>query len=260
MKVTVLGGAAAGGNTGQGCSGYLVGTTTTRLVLDLGPGTLLELRRHTDFRTLTGIVISHLHLDHVLDLLALRFALAYNPVKAPARLPLWLPPGGLAFLARAAAAFEPDAPADFFASAFDAAEYEPATTLAIGDTRVTFAPTVHYVPCWAIRVQGANGEGDLGYTADTGPASDLDGFLGGVRVLIAEGTWLRPRAAAEPFAERGHLTATEAADLATRVGAETLILTHWWEENGVATYREQAAAGFAGRLEVASPGCAVEWS
>ncbi|HEX7104031.1 MAG TPA: hypothetical protein VF201_15410, partial [Nitrolancea sp.] len=41
--VIVLGGASAAPNPGQGCSGYLVQLGETRIVLDLGPGTLPEL-------------------------------------------------------------------------------------------------------------------------------------------------------------------------------------------------------------------------
>ena len=79
MRVTTLGGSAAGANTGMACSGLLVRTATTTALVDLGPGTFPELRRHVDFRALDGIVISHLHLDHTLDLGTMRYALAYNP-------------------------------------------------------------------------------------------------------------------------------------------------------------------------------------
>jgi ribonuclease BN (tRNA processing enzyme) len=44
MELTILGGSAAGPNPGQGCSGYLVESGTTRVVVDLGPGTFPELR------------------------------------------------------------------------------------------------------------------------------------------------------------------------------------------------------------------------
>ncbi len=94
MRLTILGGSAASPNTGMGGSGLLVESGRTRLVLDLGPGTLQELRRHTDFRTLDAVVISHMHVDHVLDLLSLRHALAYNPIPAPVPVPVYLPPGG----------------------------------------------------------------------------------------------------------------------------------------------------------------------
>ena len=256
MKLTVLGGSAAGPNTGQGCSGYLVETGSTRLVLDLGPGTLPELRRHADFRTLDGVVASHLHVDHVLDLVALRFALAYNPQRPPGPVPLWLPPGGRTFLDRLAHAFaEPGKAEQFFPSVFTIAEYEPERSLRVGDCRLDFAPTVHYVPCWAIRVSASRASRDLVYTADTGPAAALAGFGRGAGVMIAEAGALDP--SSEAFAERGHLTAKEAATLAREAGVATLVLAHLWEEGGFDTYRAEAASVFPGRLELARPGLQI---
>jgi ribonuclease BN (tRNA processing enzyme) len=258
MKLTVLGGSAAGANTGQGCSGYLVTAGRTRLVLDLGPGTLIELRRHVDYRRLDAIVVSHLHLDHVLDLLALRFLLAYNPVPRSDRLPLWLPPGGHDFLARAAPAFaQPGKEDEFFPSVFAVEEYDPRSGVTIGHAVLRFAPTVHYVPCWAIRVDERETGRSLVYTADTGPAADLIDFGRGAEVVVAEATLLDP--GDEPFATRGHLTAEEAAALAAAVGAGTLLATHVWEELGRENVRAQAAARFTGRVVLAEPGATLEW-
>lgn len=39
MEPTILGGSAVGPNPGQGCSGYLVMSATTRVAVDLGSGT-----------------------------------------------------------------------------------------------------------------------------------------------------------------------------------------------------------------------------
>lgn len=259
MKLTVLGGSAAGPNTGQGCSGYLVSGNDTRIVLDLGPGTLPELRRHGDFRTLDAILVSHLHLDHILDLFALRFALAYNPVPAPLPVPLWLPPGGEAILRKAGAAFDaPGSHGDFFAPMFSIAEYDPMGSVEIGEFAVSFARTVHPLPCWAMRLSSrAQPDRDLVYTADTGPTANLSEFAGGAAVLVAEATLLTP--GDEPIEERGHLTATEAGELASQAGVETLILTHMWEEIGVDEAQRQAAISFSGRIAVARPGLSIEW-
>jgi ribonuclease BN (tRNA processing enzyme) len=255
--LTVLGGSAAGPNTGAGCSGYLVESDGTRIVLDLGPGTLPELRRHADFRTVAGIVISHMHLDHVLDIAALRFALAYNPIKPPGRMPLWLPPGGFAQLGRIALAFADEGEdIDYFSSVFDVSEYDPGDTLTIGDIGLTFAPTIHYVPCWAMRLRSV-GSGDLGYTADTGPSAPLSPFFAGVAVLIAEATLNEPGEETDHL--RGHLTAREAGRLATQVNAETLVLSHIWEELHFEGLRADAAAIFRRNLVVAHPGTVVHW-
>ena len=258
MRLTVLGGSSASPNPGAGCSGYLVETAGgARLVLDLGPGTLPELRRHAEIRTLDGIVVSHMHLDHVLDLLALRHALAYNPRPTPVPIPVWLPPGGERLLARAAAPFdECDAPG-VFAGTVAVREYDPDQALTIGDAVVTFAPAVHYLPAWAMRVAATEGGGDLAYTGDTGPAAELAPFCDGAAVVVAEATLLE--AGDRPFAERRSLTAAEAGELARAAGAKVLVLTHLWEELGFAAYRERAAATFPGRLELARPGLTVAW-
>jgi ribonuclease BN (tRNA processing enzyme) len=258
VKVTVLGGSAAGVNTGAGCSAYLVETGTTHLVLDLGPGTLPELRRHTDFRTLTAIVISHMHLDHVLDLAALRYALAYNPVRPERRVPLLLPPNGVTTLNGLAQTFADEGEeTEFFSSAFAIEEYDPARTVEIGECAIAFAPTVHYIPCWAMRID-ANGHGGLGYTADTGPAAPLASIFSGVDVLISEATFSEPDDI--PFDQRGHLTAREAGSLAKEASVRTLVLSHMWEEIGVERQRADASSVFGGTTMIARPGLVVETS
>lgn len=254
--LTVLGGSSASPNPGAGCSGYLVQAGGARFVLDLGPGTLHELRRHVDLRTLDGIVVSHLHLDHVLDLLALRHALAYTPRPAAGPIPVWLPPGGTRFLEAATAPFDACDASGVFAATVRVANYDPEAVLAIGGATVVFAPTVHDVPGWAMRI-GLPGGADLAYTGDTGPAARLDRFFAGARVVIAEGTLLEP--GERPFGQRGSLTAAEAGALAREAGAETLVLTHLWEEFGFDAYRAAAGREFAGRLELARPGLIVAW-
>lgn len=257
MELTVLGGSAAGPNPGQGCSGYLVHSGQTRVVLDLGPGTLPELRKHANFRTLDGIVVSHLHVDHWLDLLALRFALAYNPVPPPGPIPLWLPPGGFKLLNRLAGAVADSAQASAYFSVFDVREFDPAGELSIGDLCLRFQSTMHYVPCWAIRVSNGR-DGDLFYTADTGPAADLADFALDSSVVVAEGT--AQIDSKEDGATRGHLTPEEAALLARRANAEILVLSHLWAENDPFAALAACQEVFGASVELGVPGLTIRWS
>lgn len=259
MKLTTLGGSAAGTGTLQGCSSYLVQHGDTSLVLDMGPGTLQQLRAHTDYRRLDGIVISHLHADHIADLVALRFTLSYNPIPAPKPIPLYLPPEGIATLRRIAQAYEsPESGLEWFSNALDIHEFDPDGCVEVGGLTCTFHPTVHYVPCWAIRVHGAGQAGDLFYTADTGPAADLGGFASGTAVVLAEAA--DPDGTGQPFAERGHLTPREAAELASATGAHTLVLTHIWEEHDPEAMVRAAEATFSGTILRATPGMTVRWT
>lgn len=254
MRLTVLGGSSASPNAGMGCSGYLVEAGPTTVVLDFGPGILPELRRHTDFRRLDAIVISHMDVDHVLDLLALRHALAYNPTPAPGPVPIWLPPGGASLLARAVAPFDrSDTPGTFDRTVF-VTEYDPNQSLDLPGLRITFAPTVHDVPGYAMRLTDHRSR-SIGYTGDTGPAANLAGFFRNVDLLIAESTLIEPGPRA--WATRGSLTAAEAGDLARQAAASRLLLTHIWQETGFATCQDQAATTYPGPVALASPGLQI---
>jgi ribonuclease BN (tRNA processing enzyme) len=256
MKLTVLGGSAAGPNPGQGCSGYLVESGSTHVVVDLGPGTFPELRRHVDYRAIDGVVISHGHLDHFLDVLTLRYALAYNPVAASQLLPLWLPPGGVALLERLAKAITDDLDSSEFLSVFEVRQYEPDALLTIGELGFRFYPTVHYVPCWAVRI--SNGvDGDLFYTADTGPAANLASAAAGSQVMVAEGT--NGHGSLEPYASRGHMTPAEAGALARQAGASTLLLSHIWAEDDPFRAVREASDMFGGPVDLATPGLHLSW-
>ena len=257
-SLTVLGGSAASVNTGQGCAGFLVSSGETTIVLDLGPGTLLELRKHADFRTLDALVLTHLHIDHMLDIFALRFALSYNPIKPARKLPLWLPPGGLEFFDRVAVVFSiNEDPAAYFGNVFNLGEYDPEGHLEIGSLTMSFHPTIHYIPCWAVRVRPAQGMGDLVYTADYGPASGIEGFARNAAVLLSEAT--SPEPTMEDRSISGHVTVTEAATFANATGAKRLILTHMYEENDPTEFRDRAATIFPRDVEVATPGLVVQW-
>ena len=257
-QLTVLGGSAAGVGTGAGCSGYLITVNQTNVVLDLGPNTLLELRKHRDYRALDGIIVSHLHMDHILDLFALRFMLSYNPVPAGRKLPLFLPPGGLAFFARAAElwATADDGVNEYFSAVFDMREYDPAETLTIGDATFSFAPTVHLLPCWAIRVHPNEGP-DLVYTADTGSDANLTEFVNDAAVLLTDSAATAD--APDVVKKTIHLDAAGAAALAASAGAQHLVLTHQWEENDPTVNAAIARETFQGRISIAIPGLTVTW-
>ncbi len=257
-QLTVLGGSAAGVGTGMGCSAYLITVNNTNVVLDLGPDTIQQLRKHVDYRTLDAIVISHLHLDHILDVFALRFMLSYNPVKADRKIPLYLPPNGLEFLGRAAQLFATsgDDVDEYFSAVFDMQEYDPAGTVTIGDITISFAPTVHIIPCWAMRVHPNEGD-DLVYTADTGTDADLDAFVAGAAVVVADSA---AAADAPDFVKAGiHYDAAAAATLARDAGANHLVLTHQWEEADPTANAALAREVFAGRISIAAPGLTVTW-
>jgi ribonuclease BN (tRNA processing enzyme) len=252
MNLTVLGSGAAGANAGSGCTSFLAGSGPTRALIDCGSGAVGELKRWIDIRTLDGIVISHMHLDHILDLVTLRAALRYSPEPFEERIPLWLPPGGREILDGLAAPLDLDHHSPlFFDQVFEVQEYNPIDSLQIGEIGIDFAPTQHPMPAWAMRIAHAGAERSIGYTADTGPITNLGAFFRGAETLVCEATLLD--STVSPM-DRSHLTAAEAGRLASTCDAKRLVLIHFWEELGSDRLLATAATTFDGPIELAWPG------
>ncbi len=253
LRFTVLGGSAAVPNPGQGCSAYLVRDDTTTVLLDCGPDTLLELRKHVDFRGIDAILISHCHADHILDLVTLRYGLVYGPGGPYPPIPLWLPPGGIAIIDALGQALgsQGEDSADFWRESFELVEYDPSASLDIGSLTVRFAATQHFTECYAMRVSAPGGQ-SLVYGADTGNIEPLVGFAEGAGLLVAEAT-------ADDYGElmpekRGHITPEDAGAWASRARVERLLITHLWHERDPASVVRRAATRFDGPIDIASVG------
>lgn len=259
MELTILGGSAATPNPGDASAGYLVTSGEAALLIDCGSGVVSKLRLHRDPRTLSGVIITHLHSDHTLDLIALRYGLKYTPPGPAAAVPLHLPPGGRDFLTRLGEVFAVGGEfgREFWADVLEPREYTPhldgGEPLHIGEFAITFAPMQHYIPVWALRIEERATGRSLTFSADTGPAAPLAAFAADTDLLLCEATILRQNPAEDP-ATLGHLTATEAGELATAARARRLVLTHLWEELGFDNYASDARAAYDGPLDLAKAG------
>lgn len=260
MHLTILGGAAACPNPGQGSSSYLVQLEERIWLLDCGPNTLQELRKHVEIDQIDRILVSHVHADHTVDLTPLRYGLKYAPGLRESRPALHMPPDGLRFLSSVAEAFAMGAEGavGFFDQVFDVSEYDPATALVDGDITVRFLRTNHPVPCWAMRIESP--AGSLVYLADTGPQDDLLVFASGADILICEGTYPDQQSIDGTGPDRPHLTAFEAGELARNAGVTEFVLTHLWATAGFDRYLGAATAGYRVQVTLARPGVTVTTS
>jgi ribonuclease BN (tRNA processing enzyme) len=245
----VLGKSPSWQDAGGACSGYLVESGETRLLLDCGPGVLGKLRAVCDYAAVDAIVLSHLHADHILDLVPYASALTYGPrwAQAPAPRPALHPPpgGGERFAALCEAA---GMSATHIASAFDVRDYDPAEPLGVGALRVRFQPVPHYVPANAIEV--AEDGRRLTFGADSGPSEELVAFARGTDLLLLEATLSEP----DDGDPRGHMTPAEAGEHGRRAGARRLVVTHISDEVDLDAARAAASAAFGGDAELAAEG------
>jgi ribonuclease BN (tRNA processing enzyme) len=252
VRITVLGKSPAWQDAGGACSGYLVESGGTCLLLDCGPGVLGRLRRHRDYAEVDAIVLTHLHADHVLDLVPYASALRFSPrggageLRRPA---LHVPPGGREGLATLSTGGHMEA--DHIERPFALREYDPDETLVIGELQVRFQLVPHYVPAYAIEVAG--GGVRVTYGADCAPNEALPAFARGTDLLLVEATLQGP-----DIAPRGHMTAAEAGALGRRAQARRLVVTHFSDELSPDTVRADAARAFGGEVDLAADGSVFE--
>jgi ribonuclease BN (tRNA processing enzyme) len=149
--------------------------------LDFGSGAFARMREALEPSELDAIVISHMHADHFFDLVPLRYALRYE-MQREQPLPVYLPPGGIRVVGTVARPLKESG--DFYDGILDLREYRPDRELTIGTCMVRFAPTVQYIPGYAVRAEVDGGV--LGFSADTAPCEAVADLVRGADVFLCE--------------------------------------------------------------------------
>ena len=263
MRLTVLGKSPSWQDAGGACSGYLLEDGDTTALIDCGNGVFSKMRRYRDYTRVDGVLISHLHADHFLDLVPFSYALTYAPRQQPVAVDRWpgtenparprliAPTGATETFRRVVGAWGNE---DLIENAFRLEEYDEESTPEIGPLRFHFRSVPHFRQTFAMRIESARGGGSLAYGADSGPSEDLIELAKGCELLLIEATLPLP----EPSGERGHMTAAEAGEHARAAGAERVVLTHISDELDAISARERASEPFEGELEVAREGAVYE--
>ena len=251
---------------GMASSGYLVRAADQRIMLDAGPGTALqlgaELGTHPDDR-LTGVVVTHEHTDHLLDLLVhgkillqqrltRSDALHVTVDESMPAVPLYVPEGAAARLAQLARLY-PVATYPLldraFGLGFDVREYHPGQTLHFGPVTARVELLQHVAPNCGVRLE--HDGRSLVYTGDTGVTAALPKLAAGAGMLLAEST-LRET----DTTGHGHLSSADAGRAARDAGVDELVLTHFSspDPDDHEWHRERAAEVFGGAVRTAMPG------
>ncbi|HEX9609276.1 MAG TPA: MBL fold metallo-hydrolase [Candidatus Limnocylindria bacterium] len=253
MRLTVLGRSPARPNPGEACAGYLIEGGGARLLVDIGPGVVAQLLTHCHPDELDAVVLSHMHADHMLDLVTLRYVYPWRSRPRDERLRVIVPPGSseqLTELARGVGNRK------HFDEAFRLSEHDGRSTMTFGGMSLTPVETQHYIPCWGFRAEAD--ERLIAYTADTGPCDALLDLATDADLLVSEATLRSVDEDAAPPQPRGHLLPAEAGDAARAAGARRLLLTHLPIDDGAAWARDEAAAAYGRDVEVAEPQGAYE--
>lgn len=251
-------GGATGGGAATGGAGAPLGTAgpaatsgvglpgPVRVLLDCGPGVLGRFLEAGDYVSLEGVVLSHLHFDHISDALVLGYAMQ-SMVTARLRsapLPIFAPP-------------EPS-------GSFEKLTYKEFTvgravgrgdSVEIAGMLFEFGPAHHAIPSNSVRVT-AGGKRFV-YTSDTCYLPELVEFARGADLLLAESSFRHGDVPEETARTVGHMSAADAARLAAEAGVRRLLITHFAPLYDPRALLAEARAGFPG-CEAAVPGRAYD--
>ncbi len=250
MELIVLGSGTGVPSLRRGAPAYAVQAAGRLIMLDLGSGACRALLRHgLSFSQIDIIALTHLHPDHIGDLVPFLFATHYSlgytrevpfsllaaqgfrefhrKLKGPFGQWVEAPEGMMDIWE-----LKPDAP--------DEVMYEGLT--------IRSAPVNHIEGSLAYRLEV---EGKvLVYSGDTDVSASLVELAKGADLFILE--------CANPFKIRGHLTPAEAGRLAAQAEVKRLVLTHFYPPCDEVDVAARAAAEFGSEIIKAEDGLRLE--
>ena len=212
MKVTLLGTGTGIPQAGRSQSAILV-EAQKPLLLDCGAGTLLRLEQAgIDIEELKTVVLTHFHLDHVSDLLALANARFLRRLPG---LEVYGPVGTAAWLKTLQSTFP-------YLDKMEVSVHEvcPMDDFSIEDFDILAEEAKHSVAALAYRIEAEDKV--LVYSGDTEPSSRIAALAEGADLLIHECSF------PEPFDVTNHSTPKRLGRLLKNI--QSVVLTHFYPQ------------------------------
>lgn len=222
---------------GEGASGYLITTDKGRLLIDCGSGTLSKLSRLQPIYELDGVILSHLHNDHIADMLTLEHGLivAERLEIRNTKLPLYCPE-------------EPNETCQRIPNNyFDKHIIDNGLTIELIGARISFFPVHHSIPCYAIRMEYQGKV--LVYTGDTAYFPELVEIVKDADILLCEATIVE---GSRHTSGIGHMNGSEAGRVAKLANVKQLVLTHLPTDGFHDRIKADAQGEFDGKVSLAS--------
>ena len=199
MKLTVLGKYGPYPKSGGGTSSYLLKEGKTTVVLDFGSGALGRLRRFAEIEDISAVVLSHLHFDHMCDMLPLGYYLK----EVDKKLAVYLP-------------FDESPQLDALRSlgCYDLHRIQSGDKAAVGELALEFCQSVHPVETYGVKI--SNGKNAFYYSGDTKFCDEVVKAAKGCRYALLDCGKHNENSSAP------HLTLSEGSLIATSCGVKVI--------------------------------------
>lgn len=236
MKIIPIGVWGGYPNKNEATSAFLIEQDGFRCLVDCGSGVLAAVQNYTELRELDAVIISHFHPDHIADIGVLQHAAMVGM-----QLKEWETP----LLIYAHDRDQEEFKKLSYKGVTEGRVIQASETLELGPWQVTFCETVHPVYCLAMKFT-ADGKTAV-FTADTSWKEELVGFSQGADLLVAESNLYEKYIGII----QGHLSGSQAGELAERAGAKQLLLTHLPQYGELKEILAAAKTSYSGEVEFA---------
>ncbi len=247
MKLIILGSGTAVPLADRASPSVAIFIEDQFLLMDIGPGTVRQLAlaglNHED---IDYIGISHFHPDHTADLIHFIFATRHPPIVKRRKLFTIIGPKGinefLKLLRRPYGNWLDLPPGlmkieELNTGGKDKKEFDA--------FKVLSAPLNHSPHSIGLRIEDNSGR-TIVYSGDTGYCEAIVDLARGADLLILESSF------PEGEEVEGHLTPSQAGDIATRSGVKRLLLTHFYPECLRSERETQCRKTYQGELILAT--------
>ena len=203
MRLTILGCNGPFPAPGGACSGYLIESDSgrTKVVIELGSGTLPRLLEHVQPGQIDALILSHLHFDHMSDVPVLGYLLDFSDVET------------LKVIC-------PETPAETRRLLKGKLDLYPPQDTQVGEFSIQFMRVKHPVETYAVKIYAD--DSIFVYTGDTNECPEIELFASGANTILAD----CGLSSADWEPGKPHLNPAKCAELAKTSGASLLILSH----------------------------------
>ncbi len=252
MRLTVLGSGSPRPDPERSQPAALLTLGADHVLVDCGDGTMRRLvEAGVDAASVTRVVLTHLHWDHVLGLPAFAWG---SWGLGRRRLEVWGPSGTAELLRSTLQAPFAEQAAWVTTLGWDAAGWDDVevheigdgATIRVGDASLTYG-RVHHPPIEAYGLRVELGRSVVAISGDTTACDGLVELARDADVLLMDACAPAPDHPLAGF----HATAADAGEVAARACAGTLVLTHLLPGADPAQLAADARRAFGGEVRVA---------
>ncbi|WP_249870406.1 MBL fold metallo-hydrolase [Oceanobacillus saliphilus] len=237
MKIDILGYWGGFPTRGGATAGILITTDEGKILLDCGSGVMSKLYLKTKVENLSGVILSHLHYDHMGDIGVLQYAMAGALRTGRAKEKMKI--------------FAPTEPKEIWnqiqSGQSENVPLNPLKPLRLAGAEIEFLSVNHTIPCYAVKITYKDEV--FVYSADTEYIESLIDFAKDADLFVCEATICE---GSSHTVGTGHMDAIEAATIAKKANVKKLVLTHLPSDGDFALMRRQATEVFGKKMYLAS--------